>query len=255
MGSALRRGFVAAAIAAVVVVAAVGVAGAASPAPVAGGPAGSGVCAAPAGAARSNSTVVTLRAFANCEIGRRLTTLDQLSAAAAASTGLTASDASALTADIDADRSGLAALRAAIDGQRSLAALKLEIAQVVTRFRVYDLLGPQVALTIGADDVLSLQTHFDGISTTLVGRIAAAQAAGKDVAAAQAALDAMNGSVGDAVALASPLPGQLLALTPGQFSAGSASAVLTTARAHLLGARDDVKAATQAARNVLADLK
>lgn len=255
MGSGLRRSIVAAVVVVAVAATAVGVAYAASPAPISGGPAGSGACSTLAIASRANPTVATLSAFGDCEIGRRLTTLGQLSAAVGASKGLTTSDASTLTADIGADQSGLGALKTTIDSQTSLAALKLEITQIVTRFRVYVLLGPQVRLTIGADDVLALKPHFDGVSTTLSGRIAKAKAAGKDVTAAESALDAMNASVASAMALAAPLPGQLLALMPAQYNAGTASAVLTTARANLVTARGDLKAAAQDAQNVLADLK
>jgi hypothetical protein len=64
----------------------------------------------------------------------------------------------------------------------------------------------------------------------------------------------MNAAVTTAVSLASPLPAQLLALTPAAF-AGSATTVLQNARTALASARDDLKAAAQDGRDVLADLK
>jgi len=154
----------------------------------------------PAGAtkaavARTAPTVATLRDFGNCEIDRRLITLVRLSAAVGGSAGLSSSDAAALSADIAAARSGLRSLKATIDTQTRIPALKVEIVQIVTRYRVYVLLGPQVRLSIAADDVIAIKPHFDGISTTLAARIAAAQAGGKDEAAAQTALNAMNAAV------------------------------------------------------------
>jgi len=204
MRSVLRNCIVAAAVAVVVAASAVGVVGAASPAPVPGGPAGLGVCAVQASAARSGGTVAALRAFADCEIARRMTTLGQLTSAVAASKSLTSADAAALSTDIADASSGLASLKTSIDGGRSTTALKLEIVEIVSRYRVYLLLGPQVRLTIAADDVLALKPHFDQVSTALAGRIVGADASGQDVAAAQASLDAMNASVAAAVAWRHP---------------------------------------------------
>ena len=253
--AAIRSTLGAVLVAVLVVASGIGAAGAASPAPVPGGPAGIGVCAARASAVRATGTVATLRAFGNCEINRRLATLNRLTATVDASKGLTSSDAAALSSDIGAARSGLTGLKATIDGQTRIPALKAEIVQIATRYRVYVLLGPQVRLTIAADDVLALKPAFDGISATLTGRIATAQRNGKDVTSAQAALDAMNAAVADAVALASPLPAKLVALPPAGFNSGTAVPVLKNARSALLEARDYLKAAAQDGRKVLTDLE
>jgi hypothetical protein len=254
MQSRFRNGLVAAAVAVVVATSAVGVVSAASPAPVAGGPAGSGPCAAPATVARGGATVADLRAFGGCEIDRRLTTLGQLSSIVAASRGLTPSDAAALAGEIGADTSGLTSLKVTIEGQSAIASLRAEIVEIVNKYRVYVLLGPQIPLVIAADSVLALKPHFDQIAASLTDRIARAQAAGQDVTSAVASLAAMNAAVTTAVSLASPLPAQLLALTPAAF-AGSATTVLQNARTALASARDDLKAAAQDGRDVLADLK
>ena len=255
MRSFIRISLAAAAIVIATTTSAVGVAGAAVSAPIPGGPAGGGVCAAKAAVARTAPTVATLRDFGNCEIDRRLITLVRLSAAVGGSAGLSSSDAAALSADIAAARSGLRSLKATIDTQTRIPALKVEIVQIVTRYRVYVLLGPQVRLSIAADDVIAIKPHFDGISTTLAARIAAAQAGGKDEAAAQTALNAMNAAVASAVAIASPISAQLVALTPAGFGSGGAGPVLRNARLSLLRARDYLKAAALDGRRVLADLE
>ncbi len=254
MQARLGRGLLAAIGAVAIAATVAGVAYAAASAPVAGGPAGAGVCAAQAAAARSSGTAAALRAFANCEIDRRMTTLGQLSSALGASKGLTASDRAALASKIATDSSGLASLKTAIDGESSIAALRLQVVAIVARYRVYLLLGPQVRLTIAADDVLALKPDFDRVSTTLAARVAQASANGRDVSAAQADLGAMNSAVSAAVTLAAPLSARLLALTPAEFNAGTASPVLQSVRAALLEARDDLVAASRDGRKVLADL-
>ena len=253
--SPLRTGLVAALAAVVFTAGAAGVAASGATAPISGGPAGSGPCAAQAVSARTGATVATIQAFANCEIARRQTTLDALSRVVAGSAGLTSSDAAALSAEIAADRSGLAALKALIDNPGRPASLRVELVQIVSGFRIYVLLGPQVRLTVAADGVVALKPHFDSISATLADRIARAAANGKDVGAAQAALDAMNAAVANAAALVAPLPARLLALTPAGFNGGTAQATLKSARTAILKARDLLKAAAKDGRNVLADLK
>ncbi|MGD0861574.1 MAG: hypothetical protein ABSA21_02285 [Candidatus Limnocylindrales bacterium] len=229
--------------------------GAASPAPVVGGPSGQGVCAAQARAARSNGTVAALRAFGNCEIARRQATLTTLAAAVRGSKVLTASDRSALASMIAADSSGLATLKTAISGTVSLPTLKLEIVAIASKYRVYLLLGPQVYLTNAADGVLALQPALSGLAADLARRIAAAQASGADVTAAQAALDAMNSETAAAMSLASPVPGMLLPLTAADWNGGTAGPVIVRARSALVAAGADLRSAVSHARAALAGLE
>jgi len=250
-----RNFLVAGAVAVAIAVSVVGVAYSAAPAPVSGGPAGVGLCATQAAAVRSSATVETLRAFGDCEIGRRLTTLHQLGGAVDAAVGLTSADAANLSSKISADVDGLTGLRATIDAQTRVAPLKSALVQVVTGYRVYEVLVPQVRLVVAADGELALAPHFDQLATTLAGRLPAAQAKGKDTTAAQASIDAMNTAVAHAVTLATPMPAKLLALTPASYASGAATSVFKTARTALTAARDELKAAAQDARDALTDLR
>ena len=219
------------------------------------GPAGNGVCATQATASRKTATAETLRAFGDCEIARRLTTLTTLSSKVSAATVLTASDKSALSAIFSSTTSGLNDLKATIDAETSLPALRTDITKIATEFRVYLVVAPQTHLTIAADGVLASQSRFTQINTNLAARIAKAQAAGKDVTAAQADLDAMNKHEADAVALATGLPAKLLALTPAQYNAGTAGPVIASARTSLTTARNDLKSAVASAQACRAALK
>jgi hypothetical protein len=220
-----------------------------------GGPSGNGVCSTQAAAARTTPTVESLRAFGDCEIGRRLTTLGTLASKVSGSKTLTSSDASALSSEISATVSGLNALKATIDAETAVPALKADVAKVATQFRVYVLVVPQVHLVSAADGVLAAQAKFTQINTNLAARIAKAKTAGKDVTAAQTALDAMNTHVSQAMGLATGLPAKLLALTPAQYNAGTAGPVLAGARTALATARNDLKAAVADAQACRAALK
>ena len=212
------------------------------------GPSGTGACATEAAAVKAGATVDTLRAFGDCEINRRSTTLTGLSSKITASKVMTSADSAALQGEIGSTTSGLTSLKAAIDAETDVTALRADIVKIATDYRVYLLVVPQVNLVNAADAVVAAQAKFATVNTALVARIATAHAAGKDTTAAQAALDAMNASVTAAVGLASPLPAQLLALTPAQYNGGTAGPVLANARTALRGARDDLKSAIASAK-------
>jgi hypothetical protein len=212
------------------------------------GPAGTGVCATEATAARSAKTVAAWRAFGDCEIDRRFATLDDLEAKISGSLTLTASDASALKAEIAGTRSGLTSLRAALDLETGPALLRADIAKIATSWRVYLLVGPQVRLVSASDAVLAAGSKFVGLNDTLSARIKAASAAGKDTSTASADLAAMNDSLAAALALVKPWPAQLLTLTPLQYNAGPGQTALAAARAALVKARADLASALSSAR-------
>ena len=231
-----------------------GVVAAASPATAPNLPFGSAACSSDRVALRSGATVEKLQAIGNCEIDRRLATLNALAAKISSSRVLSSSDAAALSAIVSSDKSGLTSLRATIDAETDVTALKADLLKIVTDYRVYVLVVPQVNLVNAADAVVATQARFATVNTNLSARIAAAKAAGKDVTAAQADLDAMNSDVAAAVALATPIPGKLLPLTPADYNGGTAGPVITAARADLVKARDDVRsaiAAAQACRDAL----
>jgi hypothetical protein len=237
--------FVGLALGGALVLSSVGVVAAVTP-PV--GPAGNGVCAPQATAMKTGATVETLRAFGDCEINRRFTTLDTLAAKITASKVLTTSDAASLKTEIASTKTGLTSLKATIDSETSVPALRVDIPKIAAEYRVYLLVAPQVNLVSAADGVLAAQTRFADVNTRLAARIAAAKAAGKDTTAAQTALNAMNAAVTNAVGLAQPLPAKLLPLIPAQYNAGTAGPILTSARTALGQARDQLKAAVASAK-------
>ena len=253
MKTPTRSALVGLAVAGLLLVSSAAVVTAAGPA-VAGGPAGTGVCRTEAAAIKTAASIGTLRAFGDCEIARRYVTLDKLSAKISSSKVLTSSDKAALSGEVGATKSGLAGLKTQIDSETSLLVLRADVKKIATDYRVYLLVAPKVNLVNGADGVLATKATFDKVNTALTARIAAAKAAGKDVAAAQADLDAMNAAVTQAMGLAAPVPAALLPLTPAQYNAGTAGPVLKSSRAALVQARGLLQSArkdAQACRDAL----
>ena len=242
------------AVAGMLVISSAAVVNAVSPA-AADGPAGKGVCATQAAAVKAGASIDTLRAFGDCEIDRRFATLNQLNVKISGSKVLTSSDGAALSGEVASTKSGLTALKTQIDAESSQAALKTEVRDIATNYRVYLLVAPKVNLVNGADGVAAAQVSFDKISTNLTARIAAAKAAGKDTTAAQADLDAMNAAVAKAAGLAQPIPAALLPLTPAQYNGGTAGPAIKSARADLVQARGLLKSARADAQACRAALK
>lgn len=198
-----------------------------------------------------------LRSFGDCEIDRRLAFLGRLSTAVAGSKALTSEHRSALSAEIAGSTAGLTSLRAAIDGETDLAALRADVGRIATDYRVYLLVGPKARLVMAADRLSVGYDRFEKVETRLADAIAKAKGAGKDVGAAQAAFDAMTGKVDRAETLLGPVATSILPLTPADWNAGSARPVLRDARSSLrevgrlfADARADARACASALRGL-----
>jgi hypothetical protein len=93
------------------------------------------------------------------------------------------------------------------------------------------------------------------VNTHLQARIDAAKAAGKDVAQAQADLDAMNAKVIQVAPMVQGIAAAVLPLTPAQYNAGTAKPILASSRTSLQGGRRLLIGARADARACIAALK
>ena len=212
-------------------------------------------CAAQRHAVRQDPSVTNLKGLGDCEIARRFATLDRLQGAVIAAPFLTASDRQALLDRIASTRTGLGSLKSEVDGDTTVEQLKVDLPRIATDFRVYLLLAPQVNLVRGADAATAAAARLGQEAQRLQQLIDFARSRGKDVAAAQAALVAMQHDLANAGAQLSGLSAKLLALTPADWNDGSAKPVLDAARsaersahAELLSARRDAQAVIAALR-------
>ena len=253
MKLALRGTLASVAVGGLLVIGSVGSASAAqsaSPLPPEGNQAqGARQCAAELAAARDNG-VGNLRALGDCEIDQRLATVTKLQGRVAAARGLTDADADrkALQSQLADDASGLTALRATIDGETNVTALRADLKQIVTNFRIYALMAPKTAEVIAADTELAAVTRLGIVESKLQARIDVDKAAGKDVTQAQRDLDAMQQKVARVSSLVQGVPASVLALTPAQYPGtarpilASSRTSLRTGRGLLAGARADARA-------------
>jgi len=230
---------------------------AASPAPAATAPTAKPdtVCAAQRAAVKNDPSVPHLIALGNCEINRRYVTLDRLQAVVIVAPYLTSGDRTALEDEIASTRTGLQGLKTTIDADTTVGALKVDLPRIATDYRVYLLVVPQVHLTRGADAESAAASRLTTVAGRLQDLITFAQSQGRDVTAAKAALAAMTTDIGDAQGQLSGLSGKLLALTPADWNGGTAAPVLNGARASEKSAHDELVAARNEAKAVIAALK
>jgi len=212
-------------------------------------------CATQREAARKEPSVANLKTLGDCEIQRRLVTLARLQGGVIAAPFLTSLDRQALLDRIRATRTGLTGLKSEIDADTTVAELKVDLPRIATEYRVYLLLAPQVNLVRGADATTAAAGRLGQEAQRLQQLIDFAKSQGKDVTAAQAALDAMDHDLANARAQVTGLSAKLLALMPADWNDGSAKPLLDAARAAERSAHAELVSARKDARAVIAALK
>jgi len=202
-----------------------------------------------------------LRAAGDCEINRRFVTLDGLTYLVNHSDVLTAEHKTDLL-DVNsgnptsfaAERAGLTTLKGSIDTDTTAAALRADIAKIAPDFWVYLVAVPKTHLVVAADGSAKAAARFGPLGTELQNLINEAKTDGKDVTAAQDALDDMTAKVAQASGLIGPVAGSVLPLSPTDLNNGSAKPVLQAARQTLQQARTLLRDAGRDARKVIAIL-
>lgn len=222
--------------------------------------AGSGSGSASGRASAGSQAFGAVQARCDAAIQQRFATLVVLTQRVNGAQHLTDADRAALSSQVQTTQSGLTTLKAQIDGDTTPAELRTDCPKIVLDYRVYVLLAPKVHLVAASDAALDAVSLFDQANTTLQSAIATAQSRGRNpslVSAAQTAQSDMMAKVSDAQSQASPVPGALVPLTPGQYNSGtsaltSARTALTTARGDLVSARADLKTAISDLRQAVA---
>lgn len=223
---------------------------------------GAAVCLDARAAARQHPSVDTLRTLGECEIDRRLATLAALDTRVGGSATITVEhkvqlrEANGLNpASFAAETAGLAELRGQIVAETDLSKLKAEIGQIAPDFRVYLLVVPKTRLVGAADAAGAAVGRLTTVSSRLQAAIDKAKAGGRDVTAAQAALDDLKAKTDQASGLVAPLAATLMPLSPSDWNSGAAKPALTAARTAIQQARGLLKAARADAAQVVSLLR
>jgi hypothetical protein len=182
-------------------------------------------------------------------IDLRLKALDKGDALLDRKKHLTDAHESTLSALIDADRTGLTALRAKVAGETTVDAVKADATSMINDYRIFILVAPKLRLTAAADREAAAIDRLQKVHDKLAAIVAKAKTAGRATGPAEAALATMQGSIDKASAGLDGQVDALLALQPGP-DGDAIRASVAKIRTALGGVRADLRAAVAAAKKV-----
>ena len=194
-----------------------------------------------------------LKARGHLAIERRLNELDRLNALVNGAKHLTSTDRSTLLSKLSSSKTGLQALDTKIQGDTDGTTLHNDLQSIVTAYRIYVLVAPQVHIVVASDRIAALVALGNSIAAKIQAKIDAAKGNGKDVKAVQAALDDMKRQLADAMAAINGVADEVIALTPSGYPGNrsmllNARSSILNARAQLLKGREDAHTAVNALR-------
>ena len=188
----------------------------------------------------------------NLEIERRLVTLNTLTAKINSATKLTSSDATTLKNTVSGDITTLNTLKTQLDADTTVTAAASDATSIITNYRVYVLVVPQVNLIKAADDQQVAEGKLSALATKLQSRITAEQQQGTSVTTLQATLTDMNSKTAAAQAVSSNIETTVITLLPSDYNTNHA--VLSGDRTQLVGAQANIKAAEADAQTIISQL-
>jgi len=189
------------------------------------------------------------------DLSARVTQLNALLAATNNTANhLSTGDRQTLQNDINTvELPGIQALQPQAQAATTCQGLRTVARSMVYNYRVYVIMTPQTHLTIVVDD----ETYIEGVFVNLEPQIATAiqdaQAAGKDVTAAQAAFTDLKNLVSTAQGETNGEAAQILAQVPTGFPGNWQ--VFLSGRTNATNARTDLRAAYADAQHIRTDLQ
>lgn len=145
-----------------------------------------------------NPQLINLQERATKEIDRRLAALNLVLTKISAVKKLSATEKTALTTQVQAEISSLTALKTKIAGATDLVTLKVDVATLVTSYRVFALFIPKIHLLAGADVLGQTIDTLTTLSAKLDTRIKEAETSGKVITNLTKLHTEMNESLAEA---------------------------------------------------------
>ncbi len=222
----------------------------------------SGLAVVPAFAATTSTNVTANTATreqkiitrSDTEIAKRITTLNNISERISGMKNLSDAEKTSINNEINANITGLTALKAKIDGETDLTTLLADEKSIITTFRIYVLIVPQGYIAAASDRITTVSSMLSTVASKLQTRITEAQSAGKNVATLVTTLADLNAKLADANTQAAKAQSRVVSLVPDQGNttvAASNHAALVAARADIKVATADLKAARQDAGTII----
>ena len=212
-------------------------------------------------AKKNQETITRLKPKADQEIDRRIASLNELNTRVQAMVKLSAAQKAAISTTIQTQIQVFTALKAKVDADTDFDVLKADVKSITDSYRVYALVLPQIQVIAAADRLSTTADMVASMGTKIQARIAEAQAAGKNITAAQSALADMGAKVADANVQAQSAITAIISLVPDQGDKTKAEAnraalenarkIIKTGEQDLKDARKDIEKITKALRGNL----
>jgi hypothetical protein len=186
-----------------------------------------------------------VKSLCNIGVQRRLAVLSADDTFVETSVALTSGDQSTLEGQISADKSGLTALDATIQGDTTYAKVFADCGLIVTDYRVYVMEDPKIHEVIASDGIGKVDSAFQTVIPELQNLINVTTVSPSDKAQAQADLNSLTGKVTASRSSISGVSSSVINLVPAGWPGDltteqNAWKSITTAGTDLSGARADV---------------
>jgi hypothetical protein len=188
----------------------------------------------------------------NLEIERRIVTLNTLSSKINSATKLTSSDAATLKNTVSGDLTTLNTLKTQLDSDTTVTAAITDAESIITNYRVYVLVVPQVDLVKAADDQQVAEGKLSSLATKLQSRIDEEQQKGVSVTTMESALTDLNSKDAAAQTISSNIETTVISLVPSDYNTNHS--VLSGDRNQLVNAQTDIKTAEADAQTIITQL-
>lgn len=165
---------------------------------------------------------------------------------------VTDSHEAALVQNIDATAASLSRLADTIQGEDNFEELRAECRSIVVDHRVFVLVLPRVRLVVASDAELAAARRLTDAATKFQAEIDKQKAEGKDTTEAESDLARMRAHTQSAHDHAVTVFDSVIGITPADYNANPN--VLDAARTEVRAAKEDLRAAMAAAREVRHDL-
>lgn len=191
-------------------------------------------------------------------VDARITLLQKLEGRISAMKRLSSDEKTSLSAEVNAQISALADLKAKIGSDTSTSTLIADLKSIRPDYRTYLLVLPRTAIIAASDRVMTIVDQMTIVGTKLETRITAAKAAGADVSAAESAYTDYQAKVADAKVQAQAANDLVLNLKVDSGDAtvqAANTAAIKSARTKLQAAQADLVAARKDMTTIISAVK
>jgi hypothetical protein len=201
-------------------------------------------------ATNTPQTIASLQAKGDQSATKATTALTKIETRIHDMKKISSSTAATLTAELQTQLSTITTLKAKIDADTDITALKADLVSLRGSLQVASVIDPQVRITASADNISTISGQIATVENKLQTRITAAQAKGKDVSAAQTSLADITAKLTDANTQYAAAQSEVAPLAP---VAGDKAGIQAD-KATLKDAQAKIKLATQDLKTARADI-